>query len=332
MKIFRTIVEIPQFPWKIDYQKYSLFMGSCFVENIGGIMLEYKYNVDLNPFGILYNPISVANSLNILIKGKTFTSDDLVSSDGLWHSFNHHSRFSFTKHVDTLNAINKRIQISSDNLKTADFLFITFGTSWVYQLKSSGEIVSNCHKIPAKEFNRYRLSVNEIVEEYKSLVIQLAKVNPKLKIIFTVSPIRHRKDGAVENQLSKATLLLAIQKLIEDLGKDFCAYFPSYEIVMDELRDYRFYTEDMIHISKTGIDYIWDRFEFALISGDSQKLAIEIGKLRKATEHRPFNPNTPEHIKFLKSNLKKAQELVAKFPYLNLMEEMDFFTRQIGIL
>ncbi|NOY96599.1 MAG: GSCFA domain-containing protein [Chlorobi bacterium] len=329
MTEFRTIVGIPDFPWKNGYGKSSVFMGSCFTENIGGRMQDQKYNVDLNPFGILYNPASVANSIRILLEEKMFSSGNLVMNDGLWHSFNHHSRFSSANIEETLGNINNRIKLSAAFIKTADFLFITFGTAWVYELKDSGEIVSNCHKIPAKKFRRYRLSVDEIVQEYCHLLEKIWEINSNIKVIFTVSPIRHWKDGAVENQLSKATLLLAANRIIEVFGAGACGYFPSFEIVMDELRDYRFYAEDMFHLSKTATDYIWERFETALIDKKSQEMGVEIAKIRKAFGHRPFNPHTKEHLKFLDISMKRARELSSRHPYINLKLEIDYFNEQI---
>ena len=253
---FRTAVNIPGFRFKTGYNHLNLFIGSCFTENIGAKMAELKYPVDINPFGILYNPASVAEGIKILMDGLSFTEADLFQQEGLWHSLWHHSRFSGTSIEETLEKINGRIRSSSEYLKNADFLFITFGTAWIYRFKNSGQIVSNCHKLPEGDFVRARLSVEEISDEYRMLCDKLNAFNPSLKIVFTVSPVRHWRDGATENQRSKAILHLAVERIVQE-NSGFCSYFPAYELVMDELRDYRFYSPDMIHISDIAVDFIW---------------------------------------------------------------------------
>ena len=326
---FQTIVEIPKFNWETGYSKKNIFMGSCFTENVGNKMAILKYDVDINPFGILYNPISVASGIRVLLHKKEFTITDLIQHDGLWHSFFHHGRFSFPDENKTLDAINSRIKTSSEFLKKADFLFVTFGTAWIYKYKSTGETVSNCHKIPAKQFERVRLEVDEIVKEYQQLLAEIWELNPELKVVFTVSPIRHWKDGAIENQRSKATLLLAIDQIIKD-SKENCEYFPSYEIVMDELRDYRFYAEDMIHVSDVTMKHIWEKFENALISVESQKISKEVTRIIVAANHRPFNKFTKEHLGFLQKQLSKLELFEQKYPFVNLGVEKQKFVSQIN--
>lgn len=327
MKIskFHTIVDIPVFSKQTGYSKANMFMGSCFTENIGNRMAGLKYNVDVNPFGILYNPVSVANGLRILLQNKEFNNEDLVQANGLWHSFNHHGRFSATNPKQVLKEINNRIKTSADFLKKTDFLFLTFGTAWVYKYKKTGKFVSNCHKIPSSEFERVRLSVEDIVSEYRELLTEIRKLNPSLNIVFTVSPIRHWKDGAVENQRSKAVLLLAIDRLIRDFGKDFCSYFPAYEIMMDELRDYRFYAEDMIHISNVAVDFIWEKFETSIIDKESQSIAVQVQKIVKAYNHRPLHKKTKEYISFLKRMKEETTRLEKKHKHLNFSIEKEYF-------
>jgi hypothetical protein len=326
---FQTVVEIPKFSWETGYLKRNIFMGSCFTENVGNKMAALKYSVDINPFGILYNPVSVANGIEILLNKTEFIADDLIQYDGLWHSFYHHGKFSSADKNQTLQAINNRIKTSAEYLRNAGFLFVTFGTAWVYKYKSTGETVSNCHKIPAKEFERVRLPVPEIVKTYRKLLADIKKINPGLKVVFTVSPIRHWKDGAIENQRSKATLLLAIDEIIKASNVD-CAYFPSYEIVMDELRDYRFYAADMIHISEVAINYIWEKFEAALILDESRKISKEVQKIIAAANHRPFNQFTKEHLSFLQKQLLKLKHLEQKYPFVNLGDEKQKFVNQIN--
>ncbi|HCY41175.1 MAG TPA: GSCFA domain protein [Prolixibacteraceae bacterium] len=326
---FFTEIKIPEFPWKMDYSKSMMFMGSCFSENIGLKLQDLKFNVDMNPFGIIYNPVSIANSLKILLEKRIFTEVDLFQDHGLWNSFSHHSRFSDTDREAALEKMNTRIELSSDFLQKADFLIITFGTSWVYELKKSGQVVSNCHKVLSSEFKRFRLGVYEITEAYHELLEQLWIFNPNLKVVFTVSPIRHWKDGAVENQVSKATLLLAIDRLLNGFGNSNCGYFPSYEIMMDELRDYRFYAEDMVHLSPVAIDHIFDHFGKVLMSSDSLKLAKEVIKIRKAVLHRPANSASIEFERFLLYNLEEINKLTINFPYLNFENEKKYLEQEL---
>lgn len=328
---FFTEINIPEFQWKLDYSKSVMLMGSCFSENIGQKLIDLKFKVDMNPFGILYNPESIANSLKILLEKRIFSEEDLFHDQGLWNSFYHHSRFSDIDRDSALEKMNSRILSSHEFLKTAEFLIITFGTAWVYEFKKTGKIVSNCHKVPASEFKRFRLGVYEITENYHELLEQIWKINPNLKVIFTVSPIRHWKDGAVENQVSKATLLLSIDRLTSGFGKRQCGYFPSYELMMDELRDYRFYAEDMLHLSPVATDYIFDRFEKVILTKESITVSKSVLKIRKAFEHRPVNPKTNEFKKFIQQNLMRCHQLKTQFPYLDLSAELEYFERELAL-
>jgi hypothetical protein len=327
---FFTEIQIPEFPSQMDYSKSMMLFGSCFSENIGQKLIDLKFDVDMNPFGILYNPESIANSLRILLEKRTFTEDNLFQDQGLWNSFYHHSRFSDIDRGAALEKINNRISFSHEFLKKADFLVITFGTAWVYELRKTGQVVSNCHKIPAGDFKRFRLGVFEITDVYRELLEQIWKLNPDLKVIFTVSPIRHWKDGAVENQLSKATLLLAIDQLIKGFGDQVCAYFPSYELMMDELRDYRFYAEDMLHISPVAIDYIFERFSKIMITKESLDVSKKVMKVRKAFEHRPVNPTTTEFKSFIQQNLLQISQLTSQFPTLDFSLEQTYFEAKLA--
>ncbi len=332
MSKFQTIVEIPKYDWQLDYQSLSMFMGSCFAENIGSKLIDSKFNIDLNPFGILYNPVSVENSLRMLLQNKKVEEHELINRDGLWHSFFHHSRFSHENKTETLRKINSKIRAASKFLRTANSLFITFGTAWVYEHKETQQVVSNCHKIPNSEFTRYRIGVDEIVARFNHLLKELFQVNPSLKVVFTVSPIRHWKDGAIQNQVSKATLLLAIDSIVKKAGNEACSYFPSYEIVMDELRDYRFYAEDKLHISEVATNHIWEKFEQAFMEPGTLSLKMEIEKIVRAKNHRPFNPKTEKHQKFLSNCLMKCEELEGKYAYINLKLEKEYFAKQLKLI
>jgi hypothetical protein len=324
-----TEIQIPEFPSKMDYSKSILFFGSCFSENIGQRMIDLKYRVDMNPFGILYNPQSIANSLKFLLDQQQFKEKDLFQDQGLWNSLFHHSRFSDVDKEVVLYNINRRLIESHNFLKMADFLVITFGTAWAYELVSTGQVVSNCHKVASSFFNRVRLSTDEISVAYRLLLEQLWNFNPKLKVIFTISPIRHWKDGAVENQVSKSTLILAVDHLRNDFAERGLSYFPSYELMMDELRDYRFYAEDMIHLSSVAIDYIFDRFSQYLISKESENISKKVLKIRKSMLHRPVNTESAEYERFLRQTLVEIGELNTHFPNLDFEDEKSILKQKI---
>jgi hypothetical protein len=311
-----TEINIPKSKFDISYRNQLVMFGSCFSENIGKKLTESKFRTDVNPFGILYNPSSIGSSIKRLIYEKHFSENELFSHKEVWNSFSHHGSFSDISKEKTLKNINDRLLFSSNNLKKADFLILTFGTAWIYEEKATSKVVANCHKLPEKTFNRRRLSVEEIVCGYSTLLFDLRAFNPNIKIIFTVSPVRHWKDGAHENQLSKSTLLLAIDELQKNFN--FIDYFPAYEIVMDELRDYRFYEEDMLHPNSTAINYIWEKFSETYFSAETQKIKEEIIKITKAESHKAFNPDTKEHQVFLQKLKEKKKLLTKKYPFIEI--------------
>ncbi len=326
LPLLRTVVEIPEFSPKITYSSRLLFLGSCFSEEIGNKLQNYLFDIDLNPFGILYNPASILQSLEILTHQRTFTEDDVFQRGQVWLSFYHHSRFSSLSRDDLLNMINSRITRSHNQLKKANFLFITLGTAWVYELKETGQIVSNCHKLPQKLFNRRMLSVEEIVKMYSDFLPVLWEINPGIRIIFTISPVRHWKDGATGNQYSKSTLIVAVQQLVEKF--DRVDYFPSYEIVMDELRDYRFYADDMLHIGSQGVEYIWLRFRQTFFDQDTEQAIGEVDKVLKAMNHRPQNKDTDEYRRFLATTMEKIMLLRKHHPYIKIDHIQQYFTEE----
>lgn len=327
MRDFRTIIDIPESEAKINHNQGIMLMGSCFSDSMGQKLGGYKFPVDINPFGVIYNPASISSSIEILIDNKIFTEEDISFANGRWFSFYHHSDFSHWDKDKCLDLINVSISASHENLKTAHYLFITLGTSWVFKLKKNNRVVSNCHKLPAYEFTRHRLNVEDIASTLQFSLARLQKFNPSLKVIFTVSPIRHWKDGAYGNQLSKAALLLAVERILET--NQNCSYFPSYEIMMDELRDYRFYDADMLHISLVAVDYIFEQFADCYFSSETKNLNQDIEKIVKASKHRAFNPNSDSYIKFLKSNLKAIEVLKKKHPYLNFDLEKGHFEDEL---
>ena len=313
----KITVAAPDF--SIDYNSRLMMLGSCFAENMGSKFSYYKFDVDVNPCGIIYNPLSVANVLRLLVEGKRFEKNDLREVGGKWVSLFHHGAFSSADPDECLHRINDRLTKATGELRTLDLLVITWGTAWVYKYIPENIIVSNCHKIPSREFERSRLSVEDIVREYLVLIERLREINPGLRILFTVSPIRHWKDGALGNQLSKATLLLAIDRLREEIQHVY--YFPAYEIVLDELRDYRFYAEDMLHVSGFTVDYIWERFLYSFISPEVFGLMNQIGRINKGVAHRPFEPQSEEYQRLVKKMLAEIAMISRSYPMIDFSEE-----------
>ncbi|MBK5721350.1 GSCFA domain-containing protein [Dysgonomonas sp. Marseille-P4677] len=323
---FRTKIEIPKSDLIISHKSRIMMLGSCFAENIGELLIKNKFDLNLNPFGILYNPKSISQALAFLCENKKFSDEDIFEYKGSYHSFWHHGAFSNTDKNKCLTNINNSIQKAAEDLRQADILFVTFGTAFVFLNKDNNTVVGNCHKLPASFFDRQRLDVNSIIKDWEILINTLQSINPKLQIILTVSPIRHMKDGAHENQLSKSTLLLAIDNLKKSHNQ--VDYFPSYEIVLDELRDYRFYNEDMIHPNSTAINYIWKRFSETYIKEDTYPIIEEWNKIYLALNHRPINIESDEYKLFLRQTLLKLKAFNHKYPYICCNREIsDLETR-----
>lgn len=323
---FRTYVQIPEVNFKIDHSDKIMLFGSCFSEYIGRKLQYSKFKVDINPFGILYNPMSVSSSFGRLLQKKEFTDSDLVYNNEMYHSFMHHGSFSDADKNTCLKNISERYNKATDFIDNADVFLITFGTAYIYRLKTTvdnnnNEIVSNCHKFPADIFERTRLSVEEIVEEWRRLIILIKAVNPHAKFVFTVSPIRHWKDGAHENQISKSILHLAIDQLISLFGDDL-QYFPAFEIMIDELRDYRFYEEDMNHPTSFAVDYIWELFSKAFFSDVTISINREWSQIRKSINHKPLFPTSNSYRGFLKKTLSRLNDFASKYPYISCESEI----------
>lgn len=319
---FRTKVDISGKVHPVSHQDIILLMGSCFAESIGKLLVEYKFNCIINPFGILYNPFSIAEALHQIISRKEYIEDDLFFHLNNYHSYMHHGSFSNSIISECLTKINSRINEAYLQFPKLTHIFITFGTAWIYTLKNDGKIVSNCHKVPAKEFSRSRLSIHQIVNKYQDLINNILAINPNIKFLFTVSPIRHVKDGLHENQLSKSTLLLAIDELQKTFSKNVF-YFPSYEIVMDELRDYRFYTDDMLHVSDMAIRYIWERFSEKFFSIETKNALKEYESIHRDINHKPFYPGSEEHKRFLEQIVLKINQLQRKYPNFDVEKELQ---------
>ncbi|WP_430817569.1 GSCFA domain-containing protein [Carboxylicivirga sp. RSCT41] len=327
MDSFRTEVNVPLSAHSLQFDDKLLFIGSCFATNIGAYFQSHCLNATVNPFGVLYNPFSIANSFERLLDGRFFEEQDVMEKDHVFHSFYHHSQFNAMDRKQFLKRINTSFEKSTELLKTLDKIIITFGTSWVYEHKDTGIIVSNCHKYPAADFKRFRLSVDEIIQRYQSLLERIKAINPKVKFLFTVSPVRHWKDGAHGNQLSKSTLLLAIEQLVSEF--DFVNYFPAYEILLDELRDYRFFADDMLHPSEQAIAYIREKFINSQFDDEGRKVLEKLTKLIKAAEHRPFNIESDAHQVFVKKHITKMEQLQRQTPTLDLSAIRQMFAKQL---
>jgi len=299
----------------IDYSSKILLLGSCFSENIGNKLAYYKFQTNQNPFGISFHPKAIENIITNAINEKEYVAEDLIFQNERWHNFDAHSCLSNTDKQQLLKNLNSAILATNKNLNEASHLIITLGTSWVYRFIENDKIVANCHKIPQKKFLKELLSVDEIIESLSKIIALLKSINKNIQIIFTVSPVRHLKDGFVENTQSKGHLITAIHNVIND--RENTHYFPAYEIMMDELRDYRFYEEDMIHPSKTAINYIWERFVATWFSENSETTMKQVAVIQKGISHRPFNENSEDHQKFLQNLEIKKEKLQTQFSFIN---------------
>ena len=304
---FRTKIPNSSFSFDFDHRQPILCMGSCFAEHIGSKLTSFKFTSLLNPFGILYNPYSIANGLEQLSSNRIFSEEDLFEANGQWHSFDHHGHFSDPEKTKAIQNINLKIEEGFHFLKKTNRLILTFGTSNVFVYKKTQKIVANCHKVPNHEFERKALSIKSILEKLNPIFDQLKNQNPDLEILLTVSPIRHIRDGLIENQRSKSRLLLACEQLSKKAN--FIHYFPSYEIMMDDLRDYRFYKKDMIHPNETAVEYIWKQFKNTWTHESSNDLMTEIDTIQKGLTHRPFNKSSVQHQQFIESLQLKINKL-----------------------
>lgn len=316
----QTVVKIDK-ELNINYNSKILMFGSCFSEHIGNRLQFLKFSVENNPLGILFNPFSISQTIQRIIQNNPFSETDLFEHEGVWNSFSLHSEFADLSPKQFLENANQRLIETHCFLRDCDYLFITLGTAWIYRRIETGEIVANCHKVPASFFKRSRESVTNIVSVLSNMVTQLKAFNSDLQIVFTVSPIRHWRDGAHDNQISKSSLLLSIEEIQEQWSN--IHYFPAFEIMMDELRDYRFYAEDMIHPNNLAINYIWEKFcEFSF--DDKVKTDIsEIEKVARSVAHKPLNPESPSHKKFKANTLQQIEQLQKKFPAINFQRERE---------
>jgi hypothetical protein len=319
----RTTFNIESPPFRISYDDSVMLLGSCFASSIGYQMARGKMPVIVNPAGTVYNPVSVCNTLNIIIDGKEFLKEDLHFHDGMWHSFYHYTDFSSQNPDKALEKINRKFSEASHFLKRSGYLMITFGTARIYRWKETGMVVSNCHKMPNNQFISELLTVNEITELWKRELDRLSDLYPGLKVIFTISPVRHLKDGAHGNQVSKSVLFLAVEQLLGHSSAP--QYFPAYELLMDDLRDYRFYNDDMIHPSDAAINYIWEAFSGHYLDDATLRLWNEALKITKARSHRFLSDSNTQKRDFAQKMLNHISEFEKKVPSIDFSDEKKYF-------
>ena len=312
---FTTKIPITQNANPIDYNSKIVSFGSCFAENMGDKLLYYKFQTQVNPFGIIFNPFSIEKLIERVVLQRYFTKDDIFFFNERWHCYEVHSELSDADSEVFLSKLNQILSDTQKQLQQATHIIITYGTSWVYRHIETNAIVANCHKVPQKQFSKELLSIDSTQKSIQNTVSLIATLNPKCNFIFTVSPVRHLKDGFVENQVSKAHLIAAIYATT-NTKQQTLNYFPSYEIMMDELRDYRFYADDMMHPSPMAIDYIWERFAATQIDANAIATMELVQTIQKGLAHRPFNPNSESHQKF-EANLKeKIATLEAQYSFM----------------
>lgn len=323
---FRTTIDIKPFEQKIDHTQPILSLGSCFASNMAERLRRAKFQITTSPTGILFNPESIASvidrfdALSRGDRGALPVAEELSYGNGRWFSFDFHSDFSHATANEALGSIQEAIEQGSRALNNAQVVTITFGSAFVYRLRQSGEVVANCHKQPHSLFLREMLSVEQIASRYTAL---LHGPLAGKRVIFTLSPVRHLADGLEENSLSKATLRVAIEQIVRACSN--AVYFPSYEILMDELRDYRFYADDMTHPSSVATDYIWQRFGEVVFSAETRALNERIDRITKASQHRPFNIASEEHKHFCRTQLEKITQLEREHGHISMAEEKEFF-------
>lgn len=314
---FRTLIPILKSNYPIDYTSKIVSIGSCFAVNMAEKLDYFKFQNNCNPLGILFHPLAIEKLIDFAVSVKQFTENDIFYHNDLWHCFDVHSDLSNSSKDELLESLNAIVKSTNQQITESTHFIITYGTSWVYRNIESDSIVANCHKVLQKQFKKELLSVEEVKKSIANTIKLIHAVNPNCTIIFTVSPVRHIKDGFVENQVSKANLISALYSALRvpTSGAER-AYFPSYEIMMDELRDYRFYAEDMLHPNQVAIDYIWKRFKETTISETAFTVMDEIETVQKSLSHKPFNPNSESHLKFESKVREKITKLENQYSFM----------------
>lgn len=326
--IFRTRVPLPHYPFRLDHRAAGLCLGSCFAESMGQRLAAAKFPVGINPFGPLYQPNVLAQALHRLAQAQPYTADELFFHQEVWRHFDFHSRYAHPLPHEALAQMNESLAQGHAQLAQSHYLLLTLGTAWVYELEGQDGPVANCHKLPGHYFRHRRLTVADCVESLAGAIVAARVQQPQLKVIISVSPVRYLREGLTENQRSKGILMLAAEALCQQLPEVW--YFPAYEMVLDELRDYRFFAEDMSHPSSLATDYIWAGFASAFFDQPTQALSRQLQALKQAAAHRPFFAETPAHQAFVKKQLQLLEQLQQAHPYLDLEPEYQAFARQLA--
>jgi hypothetical protein len=326
---FHFEFDIKKSPRPVQHQQALLLMGSCFTENIGEKLRRHKFKTLENPNGILFNPVSVAEAIEMYLANTSISEKEVFLHNETWNSWKHHSRFSGITAEESVNRINESTKAAHTYLKQTDHLLITLGSAWLYTLTGgaengiAGSVAANNHKAPGTWFTKRLMKPEEVVVLFNGLFQKLNAFNPDLQVIFTISPVRHLREGVIENNRSKAVLIQAVHQLAEQHENIY--YFPAYELVIDDLRDYRFYAEDLVHPNYQATQYVWEKFTEACMNNETKELMKEIAEINLAYQHKPFNPLTGQHQQFLRSYLTKSKLLHEKHPYLDLKKELHYF-------
>lgn len=298
---------------QFGYKNKLLLLGSCFAENIGKMLDFYKFQSVTNPFGIIFNPIALERLIEDAVLDKTYTEEDVFELDGIWKSYVAHSDLNALSRLGAVIHLQESQQLLRHQLRASSHLFITLGTAWVYRHLQRDEIVANCHKVPQKEFSKELLSVDEVTESLLKMITLIKALNPSVHITYTVSPVRHSKDGFIENTRSKSHLISAVHQVVDN---EYTHYFPAYELMMDELRDYRFYASDMLHPSEQAVDYIWEKFVEVYAFAKAQTTMKEVRIVQQGLSHKTFNEDSEQHRLFLANLNKKKTALEEKFSFI----------------
>lgn len=322
---FRTVIQRQKGPFSIHQNQKILCMGSCFAEEMGRRLQEDKFPCDVNPFGVLYNPHSICQALEMLLENKKFTKSELFQRGGLWHSWMHHSSFSHEDAEECLYRIHARMAEAHTTLLTAHTLIVTLGSNRCFVLREKGIVVGNCHKVPEREFEIQDMDAEKIVQLFSAILPRIKRENPDIRVVFTVSPIRYLKYGLHESMLGKAQILVAVE-MLQQAFADYVFYFPAFEIMLDDLRDYRFYAEDMVHPSALAAEYIYQYFKDCYFDEDSKAFSKEWKEIQKNLNHRPFNSNSETYRSFMENTLKKIEQLHQKYPHVSVEKELELCT------
>jgi hypothetical protein len=322
---FHLELDPPPLAEKLDLRDGIFLIGSCFTEHISTRLASHKFRVFENPHGILFNPASICQSLQDCIQRKKYVQEDLFDDGGIWSSWDFHSRFSSTEKSQALQDMNASVSRANEALRSCKWVVITLGSAFIYQLQN-GRVVANCHKAPQATFRKKLLGPEEVLSGLDNILHKLRLFNPGIRFLFTISPVRHRREGLVENNRSKAVLIHSVHQLVSKFEDIY--YFPAYELVIDDLRDYRFYAEDMVHPNYQATRYVWDKFTDSCISASSRQIIKEVQGLRASMQHKPLHPGSAGHREFLKKQKAMAEDLASRYPYLDFAEEIAYFSSE----